>query len=127
MAPIAASTMLSGVAKSGSPISRWTMRLPSASSLRARASVSNAPSVPRRDIRSANRNVVLTVRILVDADQRSAVDTKRLACDVSGVAGAQERARGADLRRLTQPLHGRSLLHPRQVAQAAQCVGADRV
>src|SRR5256714_3467178 len=51
--------MLSGVAKSGSPISRCTMRLPSASSFRARASTSKAPSVPSRDIRSANRTAVL--------------------------------------------------------------------
>src|SRR5436309_15550019 len=51
--------MLSGVAKSGSPISRCTMRLPSASSFRARASTSKAPSVPSRDILSANRTAVL--------------------------------------------------------------------
>src|SRR5256885_4085931 len=57
-----ASTMLSGVAKSGSPISRWTIFLPSASSLRARASTSNAPSVPSRVMRSAN--LMLTLRML---------------------------------------------------------------
>src|SRR5256886_12850727 len=51
--------MLSGVAKPGSPISRCTMRLPSASSFRARASTSKAPSVPSRDILSANRTAVL--------------------------------------------------------------------
>src|SRR5256886_10674330 len=51
--------MLSGVAKSGSPISRCTMRLPSASSFLARASTSKAPSVPSRDILSANRTAVL--------------------------------------------------------------------
>src|SRR2546428_9831367 len=56
--------MLSGVAKSGSPISRWTILLPSASSLRALASTSNAPSVPRRDMRSAKRMAVLTKEIL---------------------------------------------------------------
>src|SRR3989442_789028 len=59
--------MLSGVAKSGSPISRWTIRLPSASSLRALASTSNAPSVPRRDMRSANRIAVLTLRRILSA------------------------------------------------------------
>src|SRR5579859_6034328 len=50
--------MLSGVAKSGSPISRCTICLPSASSRRALASTSNAPSVPRRDMRSAKRIVM---------------------------------------------------------------------
>src|SRR5579859_2846196 len=50
--------MLSGVAKSGSPISRWTTCLPSASSRRALASTSNAPSVPKRDMRSAKRIVM---------------------------------------------------------------------
>src|SRR5690242_6313225 len=65
MAPIAASTMLSGVAKSGSPISRWTTRLPSASSFRARARTSNAPSVPRRDMRSAKRIAVLATNRIV--------------------------------------------------------------
>src|SRR5579859_2471716 len=50
--------MLSGVAKSGSPISRCTICLPSASSRRAFASTSNAPSVPRRDMRSAKRIVM---------------------------------------------------------------------
>ena len=38
--------MWPGVAKSGSPISRWTIRRPCASSARARASTSNAVSVP---------------------------------------------------------------------------------
>src|SRR2546421_11332992 len=59
--------MLSGVAKSGSPISRWTILLPSASSLRALASTSNAPSVPRRDMRSAKRIAVLTLRRILSA------------------------------------------------------------
>src|SRR2546429_8189423 len=56
--------MLSGVAKSGSPISRWTIRLPSASSLRALARTSNAPSVPSRDMRSAKRIAALMAWIL---------------------------------------------------------------
>src|SRR4029450_13451992 len=47
--------MCTGVSKSGSPISRWTISLPWRSSAFARASTSNADSVPRRDIRSANR------------------------------------------------------------------------
>src|SRR5215475_14173951 len=37
-----------GVVKSGSPISRWMTRRPCSSSARARASTSNAVSVPRR-------------------------------------------------------------------------------
>src|SRR6266851_3780035 len=202
MAPIPASTMLSGVAKSGSPISRWTMRLPSASSLRARASVSNAPSVPRRDMRSANRTAVL-IRLesywapphswggggrsppegncgllaihgevagaarrrgtvgsspfmgrwraqpaggalwapphswggggrsppegLVDPDQRSAINTERLARDVARLARAEESTRGADLAGFAEPLHGRPLLHLRQIAEAAQGVRADGI
>src|SRR2546428_10437134 len=93
--------MLSGVAKSGSPISRWTMRLPSASSLRALARTSNAPSVPRRFILSAKRTAVLiSLRILVHAQERAAVDAKRLARDVARLARAQGSARGADLHRL---------------------------
>src|SRR5215470_1860245 len=45
--------MWAGVSKSGSPISRWTTSLPCRSSAFARASTSNADSVPSRDIRSA--------------------------------------------------------------------------
>src|SRR3954447_12977597 len=40
--------MCRGVVKSGSPISRWMIRLPCASSSRARASTSKAVSVPSR-------------------------------------------------------------------------------
>src|SRR5690242_18288996 len=99
MAPIAASTMLSGVAKSGSPISRCTMRLPSDSSLRARARTSNAPSVPSRFILSAKRTAVLAMspRILMNADERAAIDAQRLACYVRGLPGAQEYASGGEL------------------------------
>src|SRR5919201_1393811 len=46
--------MLGGVGKSGSPISRWTMLRPWASSLRALASTSKAVSVPISSIRWAN-------------------------------------------------------------------------
>src|SRR5262245_11011378 len=44
--------MYAGVSKSGSPISRWITDFPWASSARARASTSNAVSVPRRDMRA---------------------------------------------------------------------------
>src|SRR3954452_6412877 len=40
--------MFRGVVKSGSPISRWMTRRPCSSSARARASTSNAVSVPSR-------------------------------------------------------------------------------
>src|SRR5207302_3021137 len=50
----AASTIFGGVGKSGSPISRWMMLRPCASSLRALASTSNAVSVPISSIRRAN-------------------------------------------------------------------------
>src|SRR5438046_9949465 len=119
-AEMPASTMLSGVAESASPISRWTLFLPSASSLRARASTSNAPSVPSRVMRSAN--LMVTLRMLsnsippvlrkrcpspareahvwaktggiqrsVDARQLAAVDADRLAGDEARLLGAQER------------------------------------
>ena len=45
--------MCAGVSKSGSPISRCTISRPCASSARARASTSNADSVPSRPMRSA--------------------------------------------------------------------------
>src|ERR1700737_4030528 len=99
-----ASTMLSGVAKSGSPISRWTIFLPPASSRRALASTSNAPSVPRRDIRSAKRIDMLGM--LVDADQRAAVDAQRLPGDVGGLPSTEERASAAELERLAEAPHG---------------------
>src|ERR1041385_2368603 len=77
MASIPASITLLGVSKSGSPISRWIMLLPWASSARALARVSKAVSVPRRAIRLASRNSVgvvtgviiylfLEFRLLVD-------------------------------------------------------------
>jgi len=50
---LAASTMCAGVGKSGSPISRWTMLRPLASSALARTNTSNAPSTAMRSIRSA--------------------------------------------------------------------------
>src|SRR3989442_10326782 len=46
--------MFGGVGKSGSPISRWTMLRPWASSLRALASTSKAVSVPISPMRRAN-------------------------------------------------------------------------
>src|SRR5260370_28202452 len=113
MAEIGASTMLSGVAKSGSPISRWTICLPPASRRRALASTSNALSVPRRDMRSAN--FIVTFGMLMHTQQRAAVDSECLAGDVSRLLRADECARGPDLRRVAQPSHrrgGRSLLDP---------------
>src|SRR5579884_1190860 len=56
MAAMPASLMCAGVSKSGSPISMWTTRLPSASSAFARASTSNALSDPRRETASAMRS-----------------------------------------------------------------------
>jgi len=50
--------MFSGVGKSGSPISRWMTFLPCASSIRALARTSKAPSVPRFCIRFANLIVI---------------------------------------------------------------------
>src|SRR3954466_6760265 len=49
----AASDAWAGVAKSGSPISRWTTSRPARSSSRARARAANAPSVPRRSAAGA--------------------------------------------------------------------------
>src|SRR5262245_7620996 len=45
--------MCAGVSKSGSPISRWTISRPWRSRALARASTSNADSVPSRDMRCA--------------------------------------------------------------------------
>src|SRR5258708_5809279 len=96
--------MLSGVAKSGSPISRWTILLPSASRRRAFARTSNALSVPSRDIRSAN----FIVTILVDSEKRTAIDAQRLPCDVARLLRAKKGAGRTELRRIAQPTHGRS-------------------
>src|SRR3954471_21707981 len=54
-----ASTMCPGVPKSGSPISRWMTRRPDASSAFARASTSNAVSVPSRPMLSASRSAMI--------------------------------------------------------------------
>src|SRR4029077_18301876 len=102
-----ASTMLSGVAKSGSPISRWTIFLPWASSRRAFASTSKAPSVPRRDMRSANR-IALTDGILVDANESAAVDAEGLPGDVARLPRAEERARRRELLGLAVAPHRRA-------------------
>src|ERR1700682_6162410 len=102
-----ASTMLSGVAKSGSPISRWTIFLPSASSRRALARTTNAPSVPRRDMRSAKRISTPGIVELVDADERAAVDAERLTGDESGLARAQKGARSGELGWIAIPPHRR--------------------
>src|SRR3982074_3182168 len=104
------SMMLSGVEKSGSPISRWTMRLPSASRRRAFASTSKALSVPRRVIRSAN--LMVTFGMLMDPKEGSTVDADRLAADVSRLLRAKEGTRGAELRRIAEPAHRRARGHP---------------
>src|SRR5207302_2576844 len=49
-----AATIAGGVSKSGSPISRWTISRPFASSARALARTSKAVSVPSRDMRDAS-------------------------------------------------------------------------
>src|SRR6478736_2926348 len=97
-----ASTMLSGVAKSGSPISRCTIFLPCASSARALASTTNAPSVPNRDIRSANL-IVTRKSYLVHAEQRAAIHPKRLPRDVPSLTRAKERASRGELKGLAKP------------------------
>src|SRR5258706_10304050 len=96
--------MLSGVAKSGSPVSRWTILLPSASSRRAFARTSNALSVPRCDMRSAN--LIATERILMNSEQSAAVDAQRLPGDVARLLRAKKGAGSAELRRIAQPTHG---------------------
>src|SRR5216684_5502651 len=113
--------MLSGVAKSGSPISRWTISLPSASRRRALASTSNALSVPRRDMRSAKR--MLMFGMLMHAQERAAIDADRLARDVARLLGAQERARSPELGRVAEPSHrrGRRLLLDPLLRVAAGC------
>src|SRR5207237_4642328 len=96
-APTAASTMLSGVAKSGSPISRWTMSRPWASRRRALARTSKAPSVPMWSIRSAN---LIGIPGLVHAFGRAAVDHDGLAGQVAGVPRADEGTDGPELGRV---------------------------
>src|ERR1700736_1713324 len=134
MAEMPASMMLSGVEKSGSPISRWTMRLPSASRRRAFASTSNALSVPRRDIRSAN--LMATIGMLMDPAEGSTVHADRLAGDVSGLLRAEEGARGAELRRIAEPAHRRRgrvafdlllRIDARRPRECARAVREDRV
>ena len=51
--------MCGAVGKSGSPISRWIIFLPASSMALARASTSNADSVPSLAMRSASRIPVM--------------------------------------------------------------------
>src|SRR3954451_6339401 len=77
-APIAAnaaSDAWAGVAKSGSPISRWTTSRPARSSSRARARTANAPSVPRRS--AAGATVGAAVEDIA-AECRSAPRSRRV-------------------------------------------------
>src|SRR2546430_11807239 len=122
MAATAASVMLSGVAKSGSPISRWTTCLPSASSRRARASTSNALSVPRRSMRSANRMPMSSM----NPTQGAAVDADGLAREVAGLHRAEEGAGRAQLRRVAQPAGRDAARHLLQVrVELPDAVGED--
>src|SRR5258706_15796118 len=98
--------MLSGVAKSGSPISRWTILLPSASSRRAFARTSKALSVPRCDMRSAN--LIATERILMNSEQCAAIHAQRLPRDVARLLRAKKGASRAELRGIAQPTHRRA-------------------
>src|SRR5437868_5951068 len=96
--------MLSGVGKSGSPISRWTMLRPWASRPRAFASTSKAPSVPRLFIRSAKR-----IDIFPSLENRpagGAVDDDGLAADVGRAGGTQESTQGAQFGRVSVAFHG---------------------
>src|SRR5215472_7239573 len=124
MAEIADSVMLSGVAKSGSPISRCTIFLPAASRPRARARISKAPSVPRRCIRSANRIPIASV----NASERAAVDSNRLPGHVGSLSRAEERADCPELGRIADTA-GRDA--PGDILQAAAveliyAIGQDR-
>src|SRR5437764_14389381 len=62
--------MCSGVPKSGSPISRWITRRPEASSAFARASTSNAVSVPSRPMLSASLSAMVapSARLVAELD-----------------------------------------------------------
>src|SRR6266568_4314723 len=116
--------MLSGVAKSGSPISRWMTWRPAASRRRARASTSKAPSVPSRSMRSAKRIPMVSV----NSAQGAAVHADGLARDVAGLPRAEERAGGPELVGLPYPAGGDG---PGQLVQAARvelvdAVGQDR-
>src|SRR3954468_24804194 len=71
----AASDACAGVAKSGSPISRWTTSRPARSSSRARARTANAPSVPRRS--AADATVGAAVEVIA-AECRSAPRSPRV-------------------------------------------------
>src|SRR2546423_968655 len=104
--------MLSGVAKSGSPISRWTTWRPAASRRRALASTSNAPSVPSRSMRSAKRMPMTSV----NPHERAAVHADGLARDVGGLPGAEEGADGAELGGLADPAGGDRPAHAEGVA-----------
>src|SRR5205807_2595576 len=85
--------MLSGVGKSGSPISRWTTRMPCFSRALARASTSKAPTVPIRLMRWVNFKAIL----LGVESRAAAVDHDRLASDISGLRRAEVGAEPAHL------------------------------
>src|SRR4030088_3171234 len=84
--------MFSGVGKTGSPISRWMTLRPCASSIRAFASTSKAPSVPRFCMRLAN----LTAK-LENAPGGDGVDDDRLPRHTAGLRGAEVGAEVAQL------------------------------
>ena len=76
--------MWSGVSKSGSPISRWTISRPCRSSSRARARTLNAVSVPRRSRLSA-RPGRSSCALASTGNQYT---TRRSRCTASTPAGA---------------------------------------
>src|SRR5437588_592764 len=131
--------MLSGVGKSGSPISRWMTLRPCASRLRALARTSKAPSVPMLSIRWANL-IVNPCSLSKDAPAGGAVDDDGLPADVAGAARAEEGADRGELRRLAVaphrhpprvPLQLLLQAHPRLLRRrpgdGAGAVGQDRV
>src|SRR3954449_4370724 len=74
----AASDAWAGVAKSGSPISRWTTSRPARSSSRARARTANAPSVPRRS--AAGATVGAAVEVIAPECRSAPRSARVLAC-----------------------------------------------
>src|SRR5260370_21948112 len=82
------------------------MLLPSSSRRRALARTSNALSVPRCDMRSAN--LIATERILMNSEQCAAVDAKRLPGDVARLLRTKKGAGRAELGRIAQPTHWRA-------------------
>src|SRR5580704_15196842 len=77
--------MCLGVAKSGSPISRWMMSRPSASRARARTSTLKAPSTPSRSMREASF-MDGSGRLAEERDAVAEIDEADLVADVRALA-----------------------------------------